>query len=258
MSFGVLPARAQQPGDDDDRTIQPAEPDYRLINLPTTLRLPLHSGNFELTHRFGGSLTTGDFGDQVASLFGMDDGAIIGLEYRFGIARHVEAAIYRSSLDKTYQFYGKYDAVHQHDSTPLSLSALVSIEGGNNFQQDYAPALGIVVSRTMAENVAVYATPMWVHNSAASTGVDRDTFFVGIGGQWRATPNMYLVAEVSPRVAGYAPDQPEYGFGVGWRVGGHVFQVNFTNTWSTTFAQIARGGKPDTLYLGFNLARKFF
>jgi len=59
----------------------------------------------------------------------MVDGAIIGLEYRFAVARHVEAAIYRSSLDKTYQFYGKYDAVHQHDSTPIPLSALVSIEG---------------------------------------------------------------------------------------------------------------------------------
>jgi len=37
-----------------------------------------------------------------------------------------------------------------------------------------------------------------------------------------------------------------------------MFQLNVTNTSSTTFAQIARGGSPQSLYLGFNLARKFF
>ena len=30
--------------------------------------------------------------------------------------------MYRTSLDKTFQFYGKYDMLHQSASTPLSLS----------------------------------------------------------------------------------------------------------------------------------------
>src|SRR5258708_18140118 len=37
--------------DDDDARLQLAEPDFRLINLPTTLRLPLFKSNFDLTHR---------------------------------------------------------------------------------------------------------------------------------------------------------------------------------------------------------------
>ena len=34
--------------------------------------------------------------------------------------------------------------------------------------------------------------------------------------------------------------------------------VTFSNTSATTYGQIARGGNPESLYLGFNLARKFF
>ena len=39
---------------DDDAALQPVEPDFTLVNLPTTLRLPLHKSNFHLTHRFQG------------------------------------------------------------------------------------------------------------------------------------------------------------------------------------------------------------
>jgi hypothetical protein len=37
-----------------------------------------------------------------------------------------------------------------------------------------------------------------------------------------------------------------------------VFSLTFTNTFATTFAQLARGGAANTLYLGFNLSRKFY
>src|SRR5262245_32134512 len=92
------PALAQST--DDDATLQPAEPDYRVINLPTTLRLPRFKSNFELTHRFNGNLRRGDFGDQASSLFGIDQGATIGFEYRFAPMRHVEVAVYRENYDR--------------------------------------------------------------------------------------------------------------------------------------------------------------
>jgi hypothetical protein len=281
MCIGTAPARAQAPDDprtppqvadaeaasapdaqpadeDDDATLQPAEPDYTLINIPTTLRLPLHRGNFHLTHRFAGNLRQGSFGQQASNLFGLDNGAVIGLEFRFAVAKHVEAAFYRTSFDKTIQLYTKYDAVHQRGSTPVSISAVASIEGVNNFQDQYAPVLGAVVSRTIDERLAMYASPMWAHNTAAVLGADRDTFYVGLGGRLRLLSSMYIVGEVTPRVSGFAPGDPEYGFGIEKRVGGHFFSLTFTNSFGSTFGQLARGGTPDSLYLGFNLARKFF
>jgi hypothetical protein len=243
---------------DDDGSLQLAEPDFRVVALPTTLRLPRHGSNFQLTHRFNGNLRNGDFGFQASNLFGLDEGAVVGFEYRFGIVRHVQAAVYRTAIDKTFQFYGKYDAVHQGASTPLSLSALVSIEGGNNFQDRYAPALGAVVSRTVTDRLAIYAAPIWVHNTAAILNIDRDTFYVGVGGRLRLDPTVYVVAEASPRAAGYKPGQTAFAVGIEKRAGGHMFQLNFGNNQGTTFGQTAGGGLPHALFMGFNLARKFF
>jgi hypothetical protein len=245
--------------DDDDGVLRPLEPDYVLINLPTTLPLPLHKGNFRLTHRFNGNLENGDFGDQASSLFGIDEGATIGFEYRFALAKHLELAAYRQNFGRTIQIYAKYDAFHQSASTPLGFSALVSVEGTNNFRQDYAPSIGASISRDVAKIAALYAVPIWVHNSAATGGVTRDTFVMGLGASVRVRPSVYLVAEVSPRLAGYVQGQAEYGFGLSMRVGGHVFDLTFTNTnQGSTFAQLATGGFPNSLYLGFNLSRKFF
>jgi hypothetical protein len=256
-------AQAPAPADDeedDEAVLDPAETDYAVINLPTTLRLPRHKGNFRLTHRFAGNLRSGSFGEQASNLFGLDQGATIGFEYRYGITRHAQVAVYRTNFSKTIQIHGKYDALHQSASLPLSVSATASIEGTDNFQQQYAPAVGAVVSRKIANRYAAYVVPTWVGNTAAAIlgSPRRNTFYVGIGGRARVTSAMYLVGELSPRAAGYAPDVTEYGFGLETRVGGHVFALTFTNTFGTTDAQIARGGTSHALYLGFNLARKFF
>jgi len=246
-------------GDDpDDGELVLAEPDFRVLNLPSTLRLPLGGSSFELTHRFNGNLRQGSFIENAGNLFGLDQGAVVGFDYRLGIARHLQAAVYRTALDKTFQFSGKYDAVRQHDSIPVSLSALLSVEGTDNFQERYSPALGAAVSRMVADRLAVYATPVWVHNTAAILNIERDTFFVGVGGRVRLSSTVYLVGEVAPRAGGYRPDQAAYGFAIEKRAGGHLFQLNFNNGQGTTFGQLARGGFADSLYLGFNLARKFF
>jgi Membrane bound beta barrel domain (DUF5777) len=261
---------------DDDAVLSPAEPDFVVVNLPTTLRLPRFKSNFRLTHRFAGNLRNGTLGQQAGNLFGIDQGAIIGFEYRFAVAKHVQAAFYRSSFDKTIQLYGKYDPVQQRRSMPISIAPLVSIEGADNFQEKYAPAVGIAISRQVGTRVAGYVTPMWAHNTAASidaiahehgaaptespeaTHVHRDTTYVGLGGRMRLGVSTYLAAEVAVRVQGYAPDQPGYGVSIEKRVGAHMFSLTFTNTFATTFAQLARGGAANSLFLGFNLGRKFF
>ena len=242
----------------DDSELVLAEPDFRVLNLPSTLRLPRRGSSFQLTHRFNGNLRQGSLSENAANLFGLDQGAVVGFEYRFGIARHLQAVAYRTGIDKTFQFYGKYDAVRQGRSLPVSISALLSVEGADNFQEHYSPAVGLAVSRLIADRLAVYATPVWVHNTAAILNIDRDTFFVGIGGRVRVSSTVYLVGEVAPRASGYRPDKAAYGFAIEKRAGGHLFQLNVNNGQGTTFGQLARGGFADSLYLGFNLARKFF
>jgi hypothetical protein len=256
---GGTSAAAQDSEPSDDAVLRLAEPDYRVINTPTTLVLPRNRGAFELTHRFNENLAKGSFGSHADRLFGIDAGAVVGLEFRFGIMRRVQAAAYRTTIDQTLQIHGKYDAIQQGGAMPLSVSALLSIEGNDNFREDYAPAVGAVVGRTFGEWAAFYASPVWVHNTGAFTETEkRDTGFVGIGARLRIRPTVYVSGEVTPRVGGYDSGEPEFAFAIEKRAGGHLFQLNFANNVSTTYRHLARGGLSDSLFLGFNIARKFF
>jgi hypothetical protein len=266
--FGPVAAGAQIPppgqappssqSSDDDAALDPIEPDFVVVNLPTTLRLPRHGGNFRLTHRFNENLRRDSFHEQARNLFGIDEGASIQFEYRFGIIRHLEAIASRTNIDRTIQLSAKYDAWHQSAAHPVSISGLASVEGGENFSDDFAPALGAVVSRSVASAVALYAVPVWVHNSGGAGVPDRDTGYIGIGARIKLRPTTYVTAEVTPRLGGYVVGDPEYGFALEKRVGAHVFSVTFANSHATTYRLISRGGNPESLYLGFNLARKFF
>ena len=244
--------------DDDDRQLRMAEPDFTLVNLPTSLVLPFHGGSFRLTHRFLGNLRQGSFSQHLGNLFGLDNGAVIGLEFRYAPVRNLQVVVHRSSLDKTWQFAGQYGVLRQRAGRPFSLSAIASVEGANNFRSGKSPAVGAVVGHTMGDRLAVYAVPMWVHHSAVLPEGHRDTGFLGIGGRARIAQKVYVVAEASPRVGGFAPGSPEFAFGLERRAGGHMFQLTFTNAIATTFGQVSQGGFPTTIYLGFNLGRKFF
>src|SRR4051794_11426528 len=84
--------------DDDDTVLNPAQPDFTLSALPSSLRLAKFKSAFRVTHRFTrpldcDSCSSSLFGD----LFGLDNGAIIGLEYRFGIVRNGQIGIHRTS-----------------------------------------------------------------------------------------------------------------------------------------------------------------
>lgn len=271
LFVGAAPAvLAQQVPPDDPAEIDTLEPDFVVVNLPTTLRLPRYKGNFRIAHRFNGDLLEGSFGHQASTLFGIDEGATIGFEYRIGVAENLQAAVFRTSFGQTIQLYGKYDALRQGPSLPVSVSGIASVEGTENFQHHHAPAAGAVVSRRVAGRAVLYASPIWVGNSAATPTTEPDadesgqaatrqsTMMLGLGTRVRLTSSVYVAGEVSPRLAGYAPGDVEYGFGLEKRIGGHIFSITFTNTAAMTFAQVARGGSVDSLFLGFNLARKFF
>jgi hypothetical protein len=249
------------PEDDPDLDIDPLQPDFTLITLPTTLRMPRMKSSFRVTHRFLRSLGQGDFGSLLEDFFGIDSGAAIGLEYRFGIMRGTYVGIRRTN-NRTIEFQAEHNLLSQRDSRPVGLSAFASIDGTNNFRDSYTPALGVAISRTLGRAGTVYVDPMWVNNSnplPSQLADDNNTFLVGLGTRLRIRPSLYLVGEIVPRVAGFDPGVNYASFGIEKLLGGHVFQLNFSNGFGTTMGQIARGGTSnDDWYLGFNISRKFY
>ena len=154
-----------------------------------------------MTHRFGRPLGDGDFGDLVSDLFGLDNGAVIGLEYRFGLFKGAQVGIHRTSIDKDIEFFGQYDVRNQRAGSPLGIAVWASIDGTNNFKDSYSPGIGVLLSREFGEHGSVYAEPLWVNNTNPLPDElvdDNNTFIIGLGARVRVRPTVYLLVEARP------------------------------------------------------------
>jgi len=257
------------------------ELDLTVVNVQTTMPLKRHKSYFKITHRFARDLRRGSFGQLAEDAFSLDNGAIIGLEYRFAFTDTLQAGIHRSILGKTIQTFAKWDVRRQSEGAPFGLALGASIEGQNNLHLDPQPGVSATLSRLQGNWLALYANPTYVHNAhtptlqAAHQGHDHggtsdpdadedipgeehdDTAFIGLGLRARVRETVSIVAEVSPRIFGYRPDRAAWNVGVEKLTRGHVLQLNFGNNFDSTAGMVARGGSPHDVYMGFNLSRKF-
>lgn len=267
----VAPAFAQAPAepapaggattaqdDDPDRDPNDSQPDFYVATINTNLRLPKGKMAFRLTHRFLRTLGDGDFGDLAARAFGFDSGAQIGVELKYAPFSGAQLGVYRTS-DRTIQFQGQYNAIKDGNG-PIGVGVVVNVDGTNNFSDEFSPGAAIVLSRELGDRGAIYLQPSFIGNTnLISDDGDDYTMMAGIGARLRAGRNTYLFVEGSPRLAGYKQGVSMISFGFEQRAGGHMFQLNVSNGFGTTLAQVARGGTAkDDWYLGFNLSRKFF
>jgi hypothetical protein len=274
----AAPAQAAAQPPEEPAWLQGRELDEVLVNLPTTLALKKHKSYFRITHRFARDLRRGTFGQLAEDAFSLDSGAIIGLEYRFALTDSLQAGVNRSILGKTIDIFGRFDGWQQSASLPVGISPLISIEGQNNLRVDPQPGASVTFSRVQGR-FALYATPTFVkdahtptlrvlheghehtageEDSDADAHEDaNDTAFLGLGARVHLLETVSVVGEVSPRIYGYTPDRALWSVGIEKLTHGHVLQLNFSNSFGTTPGQIARGGSPHDVYLGFNLSRKF-
>lgn len=257
---------------------KPVEIDQTLINLPTTMPLKERKSYFHLTHRFARDLGQGSFGSLLNDFFSLDNGAVMALEYRYGVTSTLQAGVHRSTLGKTIETFGRWDVLRQSERAPIGISPMVSIEGQNNLRQDPQPGASVTVSHVHGTRFMLYATPAYVHNAHTATlrllheghahdlgnaedpdelSTATDTFFVGLGARARLLETVSVSFEASPRLGGYTPDVAVWAAGIEKLTRGHVLQLNFGNSFSTTPGMIARGGVRNEVFMGFNLSRKF-
>ena len=174
---------------------------------------------------------------------------------------------------------------------PATVNLVATIEGLNNFHRgdvvdheddEYATSIGLLLSRTLSDVAAVYLQPTYVASAnvystagclehlehghsipgcvvvQAGGNLDSNTFLIGLSSRLRIRPTAYLVASWTPRLSGFRPGTAHGTFGIEKRLGGHVFQLNFSNSLGTTIAQTARGASNSTdWFMGFNISRKF-
>jgi hypothetical protein len=253
----LLPSAAA--AQDPDLQVDPAQPDFTLSAMPTTLRMPSGKFAFRITHRFSRPIAAGSAGDFFADLFGFDSSARIGLELRYGLRPGTEVTFHRTN-DRAIQFLGQHEFVRQAGGRPLTAHLLLAAEGENNFSQEFSGTIGAVVSRQFTARGAIYVQPLFVSATNPASGGDRHTVLVGVGARVRlGQSRTYLVAEAAPQVAGYDGGIDHISIGIEKRAGGHMFQLTVSNALGTTMRQVARGGPhEDDWFIGFNLSRRFY
>jgi len=261
LAIAQTPAAPDPDKSDPDVRVDALQPDFNLVALPTTLRVPIHKWAFRVTHRFTRPLGQGDLSDLASDFFGFDSAAQIGLEVRYGLATGTQIGVHRTS-DRSIQIFGQHNFMNERAGAKAGLDLISTLEGQNNLKTHYQSALGLVVSKYLGRYASVYAEPIVVFNTnpRANQGSDNNTFMTGLGTRVRVRPSMYLTAEYTPRFSGFEPGADQISFGLEGRAGGHLFQFNVSNGFGTTLGQLAANGafNNDNWFIGFNIARKFF
>ena len=266
------------PDSEVDLVVDVLEPNFALILLPTTRRMPHNKFAFRLTHRSSRPLNGGArFGNLFEDFFGFDSSALIGLELRYGLLPGTQVGFYRSN-SKNIQIFARQNLLGQRGPYGIGLDVQVSIEGGNNFRgrfnsndsRELSGSVAGILSKSFGEWASVYVEPTWVgnvdkpgrfHPSVDDDDDDADddnAFMLGLGARLRVRPTVYLIGEYAPRLGGFDDGAHHLSFAIEKRAGGHTFQLNFSNSLGTTPAQMAQGGSKDDWFIGFNIARKFF
>ena len=252
--------------------------DHTLVNLPTALPVERGSLSLRFTHRFTqpvirvGEDCSGCAG--VSDLFGFDSFSFSSLGGTYGITDRLAVSLYRSPLERNYEFGGSFQLLRQQGREPFSAAARVSVESRRLFNPEAGEEerfqttnLAFPVSRAVSNLAEVFVVPM-VSFRANPLAPEPGPFIaqgetrshqgvVGLGASIRIRPRTALVAEWMPRVAGYraSGSRNAYSFGILRSTNRHVFELVLSNSVATTTSRAPSTGSSD-FTLGFNLYRR--
>jgi len=252
--------------------------DHTLVNLPTTLPIERGSLSLRFTHRFTqpvirvGEDCGGCAG--VSELLGFDSFSYSALGGIYGVTDRIAVSLYRTPLERNYEFGGTFQLLRQRGREPLSAAARVTVESRLLFNPEtiqderfQTTNLAFPVSRAISNLAEVFVVPM-VSVRANPLAPEPGPFIpegetrshlgvIGLGASVRVRPRTALVMEWMPRVAGYRAGgtRNTYSFGILRSTNRHVFELVLTNTVGTTTSRAPSAGSSD-FALGFNLYRR--
>lgn len=225
---------------------------------------------FLISHRFG-TLNSGAY-----NFFGLDQATIrLGLEY--GVSNRLTFGIGRSSLEKTYDGFGKFKLLRQSSSghnMPVSVVLFTSValrslkfeipDRENLFSSRLFYTYQVIIARKFNEKLSLQLSPTMVHRNLVPTAADKnDVFAVGFAGRHKITKRTSLNIEYFYALPQTTAPNLHNSLSVGFDIetGGHVFQLHVTNSQGMIerfFVPGNAGSWSDgDIYFGFNVSRAF-
>ena len=294
------PADADEPlgAYDFDKGEEPF--DYRVVNIPTPKSVPKGTWNLTFTHRF--TQPVHPISDSASGLFGLDSFGVASFGVTYGVTDKLYLSAYRSpicqkGICRVIEAGVGYNWITQDVDTPLAFSTYASIEGNDNFSEEFTFNLQAMLSSRIGKRVYLFFSPAVHLNSngqrrfnprstdffprapiADAYILPKHTASFGIGTAVMITPNVLALFDFTPRI-GFKQGQirpvfnssfnlvdfvqdsyPSIGFGVQRNIGRHSFTLTFSNTQGTTTSRYNSSTlavPPKHLIIGFNLARRF-
>lgn len=274
--------------------------DYHLINLPTPKSVPKGTWNMSFSHRFSQPLRP--FSESGRELLGFDSMSASSFGMSYGITDKLYLNAYRSplcqrGLCKTIELGVGYHWLNQKGKSPVAFTTYASIEGNDNFTEEYTYNFQAMIARSIGKRVYLFFAPA-VHINANGqrrfnprpddyfpVATVADTFRLpkhgasfGFGTAVMITPTLLALFEYTPRVGfklgrvdpifdanfnvvGFNNvSEPSIGFGIQKNIGKHSFTITISNTQTSTTSRYNSSNlvmSPKNYVIGFNLFRRW-
>lgn len=305
---GTRAATAAEPNQPADQKEESAydfdkgeEPyDFRVVNIPTPKHVPKGSWNLVFTHRFTQPLHP--LSSSGPSLLGLDSFGIAAFGVTYGITDKLYVSAYRSPLCqkgmcRTVEVGLGYNWLAADKDSPIAVTTFASIEGNDNFTEEYTYNLQAMISGRVGKRVYLFFSPAAHINANGQRrfnprptdffppALAADSFSLpthgasfGFGASVLITPNVVALFDFTPRtgfklgqvrpvfgpgfvITGFTSEShPTLGFGIQRNIGKHAFALTFSNTQATTTSRYNSSNlflAPKRLIIGFNLTRRF-
>jgi hypothetical protein len=240
----------------------------RLINGHTLMTRRKGTLEFLIAHRFG-RLNSGAY-----ELFGLDNANVrFGIDY--GFSDRLTAGFGRNSFEKTFDAFAKFALLRQQkgvQSFPVSITlfgagAVKSLRPIDPdvevvFSERIAYTYQALIGRKMSSKLSLQLMPTLVHFNIVPEGQKNDLIALGLGGRYLLTKRLSINAEYYYRFSERdLATHDALAIGIDLETGGHIFQLQFTNSRSMNEKGFIRETTGDffngDVHFGFNITRTF-
>ena len=241
----------------------------RLINGHSVETRRKNNLDFLISHRFG-KISGG-----IYEFLGFDQSNVrIGFDY--GLTDNFNIGIGRNSFEKTYDGYLKYRILRQKQGgtvIPVSVTLFSSTaiktlkdrvyDDVTTFPNRLVYTHQLLIARKFSPGFSFQLMPTVVHfNAITEDQLRNDVFALGAGGRIKLSQRVSINAEYYYNLERFTEESfNSVAIGFDIETGGHVFQLQFTNSQ----AMVEKGFIAETrddffngdIHFGFNIARTF-
>jgi len=240
----------------------------KIVNLESTKLVGRGDFYFVIAHRFG-SVKNG-----LTDFFGLDK-ATIRFSFFIALSNKFNLGLSRSEFRKTYEISIKYKIVQQEkEGFPFNIVGFNSIGFNTEISKKNFPKLAfkdrltyfneLLISRRINKNLSLEIAPALIkENFVFNDNQDNSQFVLAFGGSHKLNKSLSLNFDYAHNFnrTSHSGFRDPLSLGLDIQVGGHVFQLVFSNSQQLTDANYitnATGNWGDAdIFFGFNLLRVF-